>query len=519
MKKTLLAALIAAVSTVASAETVFNRSNDAEPSSLDPILAQGTAEMDILRDIYVGLVDEDAGARLIPGVAEKWDVSEDGKTYTFHLRADQWSDGTPLTANDFVYAWQRAVDPAQGSKYSFFLYPVKNAQAITEGKADVASLGIKAIDDKTLQVELDNPTPYFLGMLVNAVTYPVPKHIVEKQGKEWSKHPIGNGAFKLEKWNPQSNVILVKSDTYWDKDKVALDKVVYHVAEDKNAELARYRAGELDFTTNIPSDQVKWIETNLKDEYHVNNFLGTQYYGFNLTVEPFKSNAKLREALTLAIDRDILTQNVMATGETPAYGYVVPGIANYSAYQPDYAKLTQKERVERAKAAYLEAGYSKDKPFKSELLYSTSDNNKKVAIAIAAMWKENLGVEMELVNKEWKAYLADRREYKTKIFRASWLGDYDDANTFLEMFATGGGSNTIGLADAEYDKLLKEAAAETDKEKRAAILQQAEKRLVDGFHLIPLNYFVSKHMIKPYVKGYEANVMNHYQSKYIRIEK
>ncbi|MDO5091233.1 MAG: peptide ABC transporter substrate-binding protein [Cardiobacteriaceae bacterium] len=518
MKKTLITTLIALAS-IASAETIFNRGNEAEPSSLDPILAQGTAEMDILRDIYVGLVDEDPGARLIPGVAEKWDISEDGKTYTFHLRDDQWSDGTPLTAHDFVYAWQRAVNPAEGSKYSFFLYPVKNAKAIAEGNAQPDTLGVTALDPKTLQVELENPTPYFLGMLVNAVTYPVPKHIIEKQGKTWSKHPIGNGAFKIDKWNPQSNVILVKSDTYWNKDNVALDKVIYHNAEDKNAELSRYRAGELDFTTSIPNDQIKWIENNLKNEYHVHNHLGTQYYGFNLTVEPFKSNAKLREALTLAIDRDILTQNVIGTGETPAYGYVVPGIANYTPYQPDYAKQSQKERIERAKAAYLEAGYSKDNPFKSEILYSTSDNNKKVAIAIAAMWKENLGVEVELVNKEWKAYLADRRAHNTKIFRASWLGDYDDANTFLEMFVTGGGSNTIGLADPAYDKLLADAAAETDMEKRAAILQQAEKHLIDGFNLIPINYFVSKHMIKPHVKGYEPNVMNHFQSKYIRIEK
>ena len=518
MKKTLsVSLLLAAIS--AQAQTTFNRGNDAEPATLDPQLAQGTAEMNILRDMYVGLIDEDAGARLIPGVAEKWDVSADGKTYTFHLRDDKWSDGEPLTAQDFVYAWQRGVDPAVGSKYAFFLYPVKNAKEITEGTAAVDTLGIKAVDDKTLVVELNNPTPYFLGMLVNAVTYPVPKHIVEKQGAEWSKHPIGNGAFKLDKWTPQASVALSKSDTYYNAADVKIDRVVYHITEDRNSELARYRADELDFTTDIPTDQIKWIEANLKDEYHVNNYLGTQYYGFNLTKEPYKSNAKLREALSLAVDRDIIANNLMGAGEKPAYGYVVPGIAHYTPYVPDYANNSQQERVERAKAAYLEAGYSQEKPFKTEILYNTSDSNRKVAIAIAAMWKENLGVEATLVNKEWKAYLVDRREYNTNIFRGSWLGDYDDANTFLEMFVTGGGSNTIGLADPDYDKLLEEAAAEQDMEKRAAILLQAEKRLIDNFSLIPLNYFVSKHLIKPYVQGYEANVMNHYQSKYIRIEK
>ncbi|MDO4777179.1 MAG: peptide ABC transporter substrate-binding protein [Cardiobacteriaceae bacterium] len=518
MKKNLLATLIA-VASVASAETVFNRSNDAEPSTLDPQMAQGTAEMHILRDMYVGLIDEDAGARLIPGVAEKWDVSEDGKTYTFHLRDDKWSDGTPLTAEDFVYAWRRAVDPAVGSKYSFFLYPVKNAKEIAEGNAAVDTLGISAPDAKTLKVELVNPTPYFLGMLVNAVTYPVPKHIVEKQGKDWSKHPVGNGAFKLDKWSPQANIVLSKSGTYYNAKDVQLDKVVYHVAEDKNAELARYRAGELDWTADVPNDQIKWINSNLKDELHVHNYLGTYYYGFNLTKPPFKDNAKLREALTLAVDRDPIVSNITGSGEKPAFGYVVPGVANYSTYTPEYAKLSRDERIKRAQAAYAEAGYGKDKPLKVEVLYNTSDNNKKISIALAAMWKEVLGVETNLVNKEWKAYLADRRAYNTEVFRASWIGDYDDANTFLEMFVTGGGSNTIGLADPDYDKLLEKAAAELDMAKRAAILMEAEKRLIDNYSLIPIHFFVSKHMIKPHVKGYEANVMNHFPSKYIRIEK
>lgn len=518
MKKTILLSMLT-TAFAAQAQTVFNRGNEAEPSTLDPQLAQGTAEMDILRDMYVGLVDIDGKGELIPGVAEKWDISDDGKTYTFHLRESTWSDGTPLNAHDFVYSWQRALDPATGSKYAFFLFPLKNGKAVNEGKAEVASLGISAVDDKTLKVELENPTPYFLGMLVNAVTYPVPKHIIDKKGKEWSKHPIGNGAFKLDSWTPNANVVLSKSEHYYDAGTVKLDKVVYHVSEDRNAELARYRAGELDWTTSIPNDQIKWIEENLKDELHLANYLGTVYYGFNLTKEPFKDNPKLREALTLAVDRDPIVKNIVATGEQPAYGYVVPGVNDYTPYTPEYAKLSKDERLARAKKAYEEAGYSKDKPLKVEILYSTNDLNKKISIALAAMWKEALGVEATLVNKEWKAYLSDRREYKTQIFRGSWIGDYNDANTFLEMFQTGGGSNTVGLADAEYDALLAKAAAETDVEKRAAILLEAEKRLVDNYSLVPLYFAVSKHLIKPYVKGYQPNVLNLTPSKYFSIEK
>ena len=523
MKKTLLltTALLLAATSGAQAETVFRRSNDAEPASMDPQLAQGMPEMHILRDMFVGLVDEDAGAHLIPGVAERWDISDDGKTWTFHLRDNAWSDGTPVTAGDFVYAWRRAVDPAVGSKYSFFLYPVKNAKTIAEGNAAVDTLGVSAADDKTLVVELNEPTPYFPGLLINAVTYPVPQHIIEKQGKDWTRpeNLIGNGAFKMREWKPQSRIVLEKSANYYGAQDVQLDKVIYYVSEDKNAELQRYRAGELDWTADVPNDQIKWLRENLGAELHIHNYLGTFYFGYNLTKPPFKDNPKLREALSLVIDRERIVKNITASGEQPAYGFVTPGISGYTPYQPEYASWDRQKRLEKAKALYAEAGYSKENPLRVELLYNTNDNNKKVAIAVAALWKDALGVETSLINKEWKAYLNDRREYNTQVFRGSWMGDYDDANTFLDLFISGGGSNTIGLNDAAYDKLIADAARETDGTKRAAILQQAEKRLIDHHDLVPVFFFVSKHLVKPYVKGYEENVMNHWPSKYIRIEK
>ena len=519
--KLLLTILLLAATSGAQAENVLRRSNDAEPASMDPQLAQGMPEMHILRDMFVGLIDEDAGAHLIPGVAEKWDVSEDGKTYTFHLRDNTWSDGTPVTAGDFVYAWRRGVDPAVGSKYSFFLYPVKNAKEIVEGKQPLDALGVSAPDDKTLVVELNNPTPYFTGLLINAVTYPVPRHIVEKHGKEWTRaeHIAGNGAYKMREWKPQSRIVLEKSPDYYGAQDVQLDKVIYYVSEDKNAELQRYRAGELDWTADVPNDQIKWLQENLSDELHIYNYLGTFYFGYNLTKPPFKDNPKLREALSLVIDRERIVKNITASGEKPAYGFVVPGISGYAPYQPEYAAWDRQKRVEKAKALYAEAGYNKENPLRVELLYNTNDNNKKIAIAVASLWKDALGVETSLINKEWKAYLNDRREYNTQVFRGSWMGDYDDANTFLDLFVSGGGSNTIGLNDAEYDKLIAAAASETDRDKRAAILQQAEKRLIDSHALIPVYYFVSKHLIKPYVKGYEENVMNHWPSKYMRLEK
>ena len=521
--KLLLTTLLLAATSGAQAENILRRSNDAEPASMDPQLAQGMPEMHILRDMFVGLIDEDAGAHLIPGVAEKWDVSEDGKTYTFHLRDNTWSDGTPVTAGDFVYAWRRGVDPAVGSKYSFFLYPVKNAKEIVEGKQPLDALGVSAPDDKTLVVELNNPTPYFTGLLINAVTYPVPRQIVEKHGKEWTRaeHIAGNGAYKMREWKPQSRIVLEKSPDYYGAQDVQLDKVIYYVSEDKNAELQRYRAGELDWTADVPNDQIKWLQENLSDELHIYNYLGTFYFGYNLTKPPFKDNPKLREALTLAIDRDVITDKVTGVGEKPAYSFVPPGINGYDHYTPEYASLDKAARIEKAKKLYEEAGYGKDKPLKVDLLYNTSENHKKIAVAVAAMWKQNLGVQTNLTNQEWKVFLNTRTEKKqTEAFRAGWIGDYNDAYSFLELFQSKSGLNDSGYVNEKFDALLAQAGQEQDMGKRAAILKDAEKMLTDDYPVAPVYSYVTKRLVKPYVKGYaEENVMDHRSSKYMWIEK
>ncbi len=500
---------------------ILKRSNDAEPSTLDPQLAQGIPEMHILRDLFEGLVTTDPSGNIIPGAAEKWSISEDGKTYTFHLRDNYWSDGVALTAEDFVYAWQRAVDPIIGSNYSFILYPVKNAEAITKGETDISELGIHAIDEHTLEITLENPTPYFIGLLVNSVTYPVPKHVIKTHGSQWSRveNMVSNGAFTLTEWIPQATIKLTKSTQYWDANNVNIDGVNYYVADDKNSELARYRAGELDWTSDVPNEQMQWMQDNLGDELHIHNYLGTYYYGFNLTKAPFKDNPKLREALTLAVDREMIVENITASGENPAYGFVVPGVSHYHAYVPAYAKLSKDKRIARAKRLYQESGYSQVHPLEVEILYNTNENNKKIAIAIAAMWKETLGVKVNLVNQEWKVYLNNRREKNTEVFRASWIGDYDDANTFLELWVSSSGSNSIGLADPEYDALISKASETLNMQDRARLLRQAEQRLIDQYALIPIYFYVSKHLIKPYVGGYQENVMNYWPSKYFTLTK
>ena len=519
---TLTIAISAAIHS-ANADTILRRGNGSEPKGLDPHTSEGTSEANIKRDIFEGLTARGKDAAVIPGVAEKWDISADGKTYIFHLRDTTWSDGTPFTAHDVVYAWQRDVDPATGGKYSFLLYPVKNAKAIAEGDIkDPGQLGAKATDDHTLVVELEAATPYFLDMLTHVSTYPVPRHIIEKHGKNWTRpeNIVGNGAFKMTAWQPNAHITLAKSDTYWDKNNVKLDQVIYYPTEDQNTELKRYRAGELDMTYEIPLDQIKWLRENLKDELKIGPLLGAYYYGFNLTRPPFKDNPKLREALTLAIDRDIITGKITGTGENPIYGIVPPGIAGYDNYRPAYAGLSQQEREEKARQLYAEAGYSKDKPLKVELLYNTNENHKKIAIAIAAMWKKNLGVEVQLVNQEWKVFLNTRQEKaNTEAFRAGWFGDYNDPNTFLELYLSKAGLNDSGYNSAKFDDLLHRASLEQDSGKRAALLKEAEQELIDSYAIAPIYSYVSKRLVKPYVKGYTPNIMDQYPSKHLSIEK
>ncbi|WP_298639635.1 peptide ABC transporter substrate-binding protein [uncultured Cardiobacterium sp.] len=519
---TLTIAISAAIHS-ANADTILRRGNGSEPKGLDPHTSEGTSEANIKRDIFEGLTARGKDAAVIPGVAEKWDISADGKTYTFHLRDTTWSDGTPFTAHDVVYAWQRDIDPATGGKYSFLLYPVKNAKAIAEGDIkDPGQLGAKATDDHTLVVELEAATPYFLDMLTHVSTYPVPRHIIEKHGKNWTRpeNIVGNGAFKMTAWQPNAHITLKKSDTYWDKNNVKLDQVIYYPTEDQNTELKRYRAGELDMTYEIPLDQIKWLRENLKDELKTGPLLGAYYYGFNLTRPPFKDNPKLREALTLAIDRDIITNKITGTGETPIYGIVPPGIAGYDNYRPAYAGLSQQERDERAKQLYAEAGYSKDKPLKVELLYNTSENHKKIAIAITAMWKKTLGVEAQLINQEWKVFLNTRQEKtSTEAFRAGWFGDYNDPNTFLELYLSKAGLNDSGYDSAKFDGLLQQASLEQNPAKRAALLKEAEQELIDSYAIAPIYSYVSKRLVKPYVKGYTPNIMDQYPSKHLSIEK
>ncbi|KKJ76482.1 peptide transporter [Kiloniella litopenaei] len=507
---------------VASAEMVFNRGNGSEPGTLDPQISEGVPSAHILRDLFEGLTAEHTDGSIIPGQAESWTISEDGKTFVFKIRENaKWSNGDPVTAHDFVYAWQRAVAPATGTAYSFLLYPLENAQAISSGEEkDLSKLGVKATDDRTLEVKLSGPAPYFLGMITHSVAYPVHKATVEAHGANWTRpdNMVSNGAFKLQEWTPQSRIVAVKSDTYWNKDTVKLDKVVYYPTESQTTALKRYRAGELDWTYEVPNDQIKWIKENLPDEFHVSNYLGTYYYGFNMTKPPF-NDPKLRKAFSLAIDREILTSKIVGAGEVPAYAFVVPGVTAYDPVYADFKAKDQAARNAEALKLYEEAGYSKDNPIEIELRYNTSDNHKKIAIAVQNMWKKTLGAKVNLVNEEWKVYLETRKlKEATQAFRAGWIGDYNDPNTFLELWLSDSGLNDTGFDSPEFDSLMNQAKLEQDADKRKKLLMQAETIFLEANAVAPIYHYVTKRMVKPYVKGWENNVMDHIRSQYITIE-
>ena len=518
----LLAAVFLGFSSAQAADNTLQSGNAAEPETLDVHKSSGVPEANIQRDLFEGLVAEGADGSLIPGVAESWTLSDDGRVYTFRLRKDaRWSNGDPVTAHDFVFALRRGVDPAVGSSYAFILWPIDNAEAITKGKVkELERMGVEAVDAHTLKVTLKAPTPYFIGMLTHHQAYPVHRKTLERHGDKWTRpgNLVSNGAYRLAEWVPQSHVRLERNPHYWDAANVRIEAVVYHPTEDRSTELKRYRGGELDVTADVPIDQIEWVEKNLGDQFHNTAYLGTYYYALNLTKAPFRDRPGLRNALAMAIDREILTGKVTKGGEIPAYAWVPPGVNQYEGAKVPWAGLSKAERLARAKKLYAEAGYSKENPLKVQILYNTSDSHKRIAIAIAGMWKQALGVQTELFNQEWKVYLTTRKAKQFEVLRAGWIGDYNDANTFLELLKGDVGTmNPAGYANAEYDALMRKAEKETDLKVRAGLMQKAESILLKDLPIIPIYHYTTQHLVSPRVKGWVDNVMDVHPTRHLSL--
>ena len=505
---------------------VMRRGNGAEPQSLDPHRAEGVPSGNIQRDLFEGLTIEAPNGDVIPGVAESWRISEDGRIYVFQLRANaRWSNGDPVTAHDFVYSFRRSLDPETLSRYTFILAPILNAEAVASGTMPPAELGVRALDDHRLEITLRSVTPYFLGVLNHSASYPVHRGSVEAYGDRWTRpgNLVSNGAYLLVERLPESHIKIVRNPYYWDNDSTVIDEVWYYPTEDSASELRRYRAGELELTSTVPSKQIGWAQENLPDQLVIAPYLGTYYYGINLTKPPFADNPALRRALTLAIDREIITEEIAGAGQIPAFGWVPP-VINYTGQQMPEAAWTQAEREEEARRLYLEAGYSDEDPLRLEVLYNTLEDHRRIAAGIASMWKSILGVETSLLNQEWRVFLDTKRKKdemnvytETEVFRGGWIGDYNDAFTFSELMHSGSGLNDSGYMNPDYDLLLELASKEGDLKKRAEYLQEAEIILLKDLPIIPLYFYVSTYMVKPWVKGLTTNIMNHHYSKNLQI--
>ena len=492
------------------------RGNGAEPDSLDPQKARTISAQTILRDLYECLTSLDKDASVAPGVAREWNVTPDGLAYTFHLRPEaRWSNGDPVTAEDFVASLRRLVDPATASQYAQVVDVIANATEIIGGKQPPQALGVAAPDHSTVVITLVHPAPYLPDLMAHPSTCPIHRPSLAAHPDSFSRPGvmISNGAFVLKEWVPGSHVLAIRNARYWNDASTRLDAVRYLHLADENAEFLRYRAGSLHVTAVVPRNQIDFVKSSLSEELHVSPQLNTYYYGFNLDRAFLAQDARVRVALSMVIDRERLTRSVLRMGELPAYGWVPPRIFNYTSQSFEYRNMPLEERIARARTLYAEAGYSPARPLKIGLSYSTGDIHSKLAIAIASMWKEALGVDVHLDAIEHRALLQqiDRRD--VDLFVSGWIGDYNDAYTFLQYLRSGFAINLPHYANPAYDRLLDAAAATPDAEQRRTLLESAERTMLKDHPLLPIFFYVNKHLVKPQVAGWYDNVMNIVYSK------
>jgi oligopeptide transport system substrate-binding protein len=507
----------------APASVVLRRGNGFEPETLDPQLARSDAAFGIARDLFEGLTAFDGDANVIPAAASAWQMSADGKEYRFTIRPGaRWSNGDPLVAEDFVAGWRRLVDPATASEYAQILSPVVNARDITAGHQQPDQLGVAAPDATTFIVHLAAPTPYFLGLLTHPSTYPVHRPTLAARKADYAKPgvQVSNGAFVAVDWLVGSRVVARRNPYYWGNAANHIDELELYHFTDFDSELKAYRGGELDVTYTIPQQQFRWLKANLAAELKVSPYLSTYFYGFNLTRAPFKNQTGLRRALSMVIDRERLTESITGVGEIPAYGFVPPGTSNYTPQSSDYRGWTPEQRLVEARKLYAAAGYSNAHPLEVEIRYNAGEVHNAIAVAIADMWKQALGVQSKLVKEEFKVLLVDiGQKQVTQVFRSSWIGDYNDAFNFLEILQSDFGVNHPGYANPAYDALIRRAASTIDLGARRELLQEAERMMLADQPLAPLYFYVNKHLVKPYVRGWHQNVMNVIYSKDLSLAK
>ncbi|KEY60748.1 periplasmic murein peptide-binding protein [Serratia sp. DD3] len=499
-----MAAQVPAGTLLAEKQEIVRHIKD-EPASLDPIKAVGLPEAQVARDLFEGLVNQDAQGNVIPGVAVSWQ-SNDNQTYIFTLRKDaRWSNGDVVTAKDFVYSWQRLVDPKNTSPFAWFaqLAGIQNAEEIIAGKMPVDKLGVVALDDHTLKVQLNKPVPYFASLTANFSLFPVPKATVEKYGSDWTKvgNLVGNGAFKLQDRVVNEKLVLVPNEHYWDHAQTVLTKVTFVPINQESNATKRYLAGDIDITESFPKTMYQKLLKDIPGQVYTPDQLGTYYYAFNTQRAP-TNDVRVRQALSYAIDRQIIAEKVLGTGEKPAYHFTPDVTAGFKPQANLLQQQTQEELNAQAKALMQAAGYGPNNPLKLTLLYNTSESHQKIAIAVASMWKKTLGVDVQLQNQEWKTYIDSRNTGNFDVIRASWVGDYNEASTFLSLLTSSHTGNIAKFKNPQYDQLLAQASRETNPTLLTADYNKAEQMIAEEAPIAPIYQYTNGRLIKPWVKGY-----------------
>jgi len=499
----------------------FRRGNVAEPQTLDPIMSSGVQEFEIIGDLIVGLMAHSPEAQPIPGMATRWDTSADGLTWTFHLREALWSDGVPVTAEDFVFSWRRLLDPAIASTYSYFLYLVKNAIAINGGKLPGTALGARALDARTFEIQLVHPAPYLLEMLTHTATMPLPRHLVEAKGREWARPGtyVGNGPFVLKSWIPNEYILTQKNPRFYDAANVTLERVYYYPTPDYGAALQRFRAGELDFQDRFPDQQFAWVKKNLPQTINPVPQLITDIIAFNHKKKPF-DDIRVREAINLALNREAITGRIMRAGHLPAYAVVPPGIVNYPhGISLAFRAMPYGQRLERARSLMRAAGYDENRRLKTSYMIRAAAPGiyRAIAAAIQQMLAQ-IFIDIAILPTDMQVFYPAIQEHDFEIAQSGWQADFNDASNFLDLYRTGSGNNWGEYSNPAFDAMMDSAQRDTNLESRGRKLAAAETMVLNDYAAAPLFYWMNLNLTWPYVKGFKANAQDYHRSRWVSID-
>jgi oligopeptide transport system substrate-binding protein len=461
----------------------------------------------------------DAAAQPVYGVAISHTVSPDGLVWTFRLRDETWSDGVPVTAADFVFSFRRILDPRTAAKYASLLYPIKNAQAVNEGQLPPEAVGVRAQGAKTLEIALEQPTPYLLQLLTHITCQPIPQHLVALVGDDWVKPGtmVTNGPYVPAEWVPNTYIKLVKNPRYYDADKVQIQSIYYLPISDESVELKRYRAGELDFTASLPARSLKELRKEFGTQLKVHPNFYAQYVLINVRKAPF-DDVRVREALSLGVDREAIAGQILNAGQTPAYSFVPHEMANYGEHgELGFRTMPMAERRARARSLLAQSGFGPNHPLRLTYRYRDGVDSRRIAIAIQDMWKQ-IGVAAELLNSEGRVHFNALRTQDFEVAHANWIADYNDAQNFLFLFQSSSGQmNYTKYSNAEYDALMHRAAVTMDLAARARILREAEQRMLGEHPVIPLFFDASRRLVRPTLTGYEDNALDYHRARYMRV--